>query len=86
MTFLDTSCLCGIVSVLQSWVIVAPVEKDGKVKQTHRTCASPVAETQTMSHIVDLCLPLTKPDGSLSGFHSADDDAVQRLANVGRKT
>jgi len=29
LTFLDTSGLCWIVSVLHSWAIVAPVERDG---------------------------------------------------------
>jgi len=42
-----------------------------------------VAVTQMMSQTVDSC-PLTKLDGGLSILHSADEDAVQWLANLGR--
>ena len=63
-------------------VTVAPVEREG-VKQTHGTCA-PVAETQTMFHIVTDSCPLNKLDGGLSRRHSPDDDVVLRLANLGQ--
>jgi len=36
-----------------------------------------------MYHTVDSC-PLTKLDDSLSRLHSADDDAVKVLVNLGR--
>ena len=48
-----------------------------------------MAETQTMSHITISAIhwamstkPLTKLNGGLSRLHSADDDAVQWLANL----
>jgi len=41
------------------------------------------SDTKTMSRTVDLCV-LMKLDGGLSRRHSADDDAVQWLANRGR--
>jgi len=40
-------------------------------------------ETQAMSHVVASC-QLMKLDGGLSRLHSADDDEVQWLANLGR--
>ena len=43
----------------------------------------PCGETQTMSHIVEIC-PLTKLNGSLSQLHSADGDAVSWLTNYGK--
>jgi len=60
---------------------VAPVERDGIYQMNLRSCA----ETHTMSHIVDSC-PSTKLDGGLSRLHSADDDVVQWLINLGRWT
>jgi len=42
-----------------------------------------VDKTQSMSHTVDLC-PLMKLGGGLSRLHSAYDDVVQWLANLGR--
>jgi len=41
--------------------------------------------THTKSHSVDACV-LTKSDGGLSSLHSADDDAVQWSASLGRWT
>jgi len=76
---MDNSGLCWIISTLYR-AIAAPVERDG-VYQTHRTYA-PVAETQTMSHIVDS----VQLDGGLSRLNSADDDVVQWLANIGKWT
>ena len=42
----------------------------------------PCGETQTMSHVVESC-PLTKLNGSLSGLHSVDEDAVLWLTSYG---
>jgi len=46
---------------------------------------APVAKTQMMSHIINSCL-LMKLDGGLSRLLSADYDAAQWLANLGRWT
>jgi len=46
------------------------------------TALCPCGETRTMSHIVESC-PLTKLNGSLSGLHSADEDAVSWLTSYG---
>ena len=53
-----------------------PAEGNGDLQ----TLMCPCGETQTMSHIVELC-PVTKLNGGLSRLHSADEDAVSWLTS-----
>jgi len=52
------------------------VEGNGDVQ----TLICVLAETETMSHIVESC-PLTKLNGGLPWLHSADEDAVSWVTN-----